>query len=122
MRAAAAVLTSVASRRNGKTVALLGDMLELGSSSADLHFAVGKYFAEAGIDRLVSFGERAEKIADGFASVKGDDLVCRFPDRSDATAPARALADILEAGDTLILKASRLIAAERVAAELKNLL
>ena len=122
MRAAAAVLTSVASRRNGKTVALLGDMLELGSSSADLHFAVGKYFAETGIDRLVSFGERAEKIADGFASVKGEELVCRFPDRSDATAPARALADILEAGDTLILKASRLIAAERVAAELKNLL
>ena len=122
MRAAAAVLTSVATHRNGKTVALLGDMLELGASSAELHFAVGKHFADAGVDRLVSFGERAEKIADGFASVKGEESVCRFPDRSDATAPARALADILESGDTLILKASRLIAAERVAAELKNLL
>ena len=122
MRAAASVLTSVASHRNGKTVALLGDMLELGASSAELHYSVGKYFADAGVDRLVSFGERAEKIADGFASVKGEDCVSRFPDRSDATAPARALAEILEAGDTLILKASRLIAAERVAAELKNLL
>lgn len=122
MRAAASVLMSVASHRSGKTVALLGDMLELGSSSAELHYAVGKYFADAGVDLLVSFGERAEKIADGFASVKGEDRVSRFPDRSDAQAPARALAEILEAGDTLILKASRLIAAERVAAELKNLL
>ena len=122
MRAAASVLISVASHRNGKTVALLGDMLELGASSPELHFAAGKYFAEAGVDRLVSFGERAERIADGFASIKGEDHVFRFPDRSDATAPARTLAGILEAGDTLILKASRLIAAERVAAELKNLL
>ena len=122
MRAAASVLTSVASHRNGKTVALLGDMLELGASSAELHYAVGRHFAEAGVDRLVSFGERAERIADGFAALKGEDSVCRFPDRSDASAPARALADILGSGDTLILKASRLIAAERVAAELKNLL
>ena len=122
MRAAAAVLTSVASHRSGKAVALLGDMLELGSSSPELHFEAGKYFAEVGVDRLVTFGERAEKIADGFASVKGEGFVSRFPDRSDAAAPARALAEILEAGDTLILKASRLIAAERVAAELKNLL
>jgi UDP-N-acetylmuramoyl-tripeptide--D-alanyl-D-alanine ligase len=122
MRAAASVLTSVASHRDGKTVALLGDMLELGASSQELHFEVGRYFAESGVDRLVSFGERAEKIADGFASVKGEESVSRFPDRSDAIAPARALADILKEGDTLILKASRLIAAERVAAELKNLL
>ena len=122
MRAAAAVLTSVASHRSGKTVALLGDMLELGLSSPELHYNVGKYFAEAGIEYLVSFGERAEKIADGFASLRGEEKVRRFFDRSDAQAPARALADILEAGDTLILKASRLIAAERVVAELKNIL
>lgn len=122
MRASASVLISVASHRNGKTVALLGDMLELGTTSEKLHYEVGRYFAETGVDRLVSFGERAEKIADGFASVKGECCVSRFPDRSDASAPARKLAEILESGDTLILKASRLIAAERVAAELKNLL
>lgn len=122
MRAAAAVITTVASHRNGKKVALLGDMLELGENSPALHYAVGEYFADAEIDLLVSFGERAEKIADGFASKCGEDKVLRFPDRSDALAPAKALAAILAEGDVLILKASRMIAAERVADELKKLL
>jgi UDP-N-acetylmuramoyl-tripeptide--D-alanyl-D-alanine ligase len=122
MRAAAAVLSTVASHRNGKKVALLGDMLELGENSPALHYAVGEYFADAGIDIIVSFGERAEKIADGFASKRGEENVLRFPDRSDALSPAKALADLLSEGDVLILKASRMIAAERVAEELKKLL
>ncbi len=122
MRASAAVLTTVASHRNGKKVALLGDMLELGENSPALHYAVGEYFAQAGVDIVVSFGERAEKIADGFASKCGEEKVIRFPDRSDALSPAKALAELLSEGDVLILKASRMIAAERVADELKKLL
>ena len=122
MKAAAAVLSTVASHRNGKKVALLGDMLELGQRSPELHFAAGVAFAEAGTDMVVSFGERAEKIADGFASVCGEEKVLRFKDRSDAAAPAKALAELLKPGDTVILKASRMIAAERVAEELKKLL
>lgn len=122
MRAAASVLSTVASHRNGKKVALLGDMLELGQRSPELHYAAGIAFAEAGTDMVVSFGERAEKIADGFASVCGEDRVLRFKDRSDAAAPAKALCELLKPGDTLILKASRMIAAERVAEELKKLL
>ena len=61
-------------------------------------------------------------IGDGFAYKCGEEKVLRFSDRSDALAPAKALAEILEEGDTLILKASRMIAAERVADELKKLL
>jgi len=122
MKAAASVLSTVASHRNGRKIALLGDMLELGQKSPELHYAAGIVFAEAGTDVLVSFGERAEKIADGFASVCGEERVLRFKDRSDPTAPAEALKRILEPGDTLILKASRMIAAERVAEELKKLL
>ena len=122
MRAAAAVLSTVASHRNGKKIALLGDMLELGKNSPDLHYAVGEHFADSGVDLLVTFGERAEKIADGFASKCGEEKVLRFSDRSDAQAPAKALVQILREGDVLILKASRMIAAERVAEELKKLL
>ncbi len=122
MRAAASVLSEVASHRSGKKVAVLGDMLELGDNSPELHFRVGVDFAEAGTDVLISFGERAEKIADGFASKTCDGKVFRFADKSDACAPAKALAGILSAGDTVILKASRMIAAERVAEELKKLL
>jgi UDP-N-acetylmuramoyl-tripeptide--D-alanyl-D-alanine ligase len=105
-----------------KIAVLLGDMLELGENSPALHYAVGEYFADAGVDMIVSFGERAEKIADGFASKRGEENVLRFSDRSDALAPAKALAELLSEGDVLILKASRMIAAERVAEELKKLL
>ncbi len=122
MRAAASVLSTVASHRSGKKIALLGDMLELGDNSPELHYNTGRYFAESGTDLLFTFGERAEKIADGFASLKGEAKVFRFKSRSDALAPAKALAELLEPGDTLILKASRMIAAERVAEELKKLL
>jgi UDP-N-acetylmuramoyl-tripeptide--D-alanyl-D-alanine ligase len=121
MKAAASVLATVALHRNGKKIALLGDMLELGESSPELHFAAGVAFAEANADMVLSFGERAERIADGFASIKGEENVIRFPDRSDAKAPAKALFEIMRPGDTLILKASRLIAAERVAEELKKM-
>ena len=122
MKAAAAVLSTVASHRSGKKIALLGDMLELGKNSPALHYAVGEYFADAGVDLLVTFGERAEMIGDGFAYKCGEEKVLLFSDRSNALAPAKALAEILEEGDTLILKASRMIAAERVADELKKLL
>ncbi len=122
MRAAASVLSIVASHRNGKKIALLGDMLELGDNSPELHYNVGKYFAESGADLLFTFGERAERIADGFADIRGEAKVFRFKNRSDALTPAKALAELLQSGDTLILKASRMIAAERVADELKKLL
>ncbi len=122
MRAAAAVLSTVASHRNGRTVAVLGDMLELGENSPELHYAVGVTFAEAGTDILLSFGERAEKIADGFASKAGEAKVLRYKNRADALTPAKALAELLEPGDTVIFKASRMIAAERIAEELKKLL
>lgn len=122
MRAASSVLMTVASHRDGKKIALLGDMLELGDSSPELHREVGRLFAAAGADMIVSFGERAEKIADGFAELKGEESVMRFPSKEDACAPARALAGVLSAGDTLIVKASRMIAAERVIEELKKIL
>lgn len=122
MRAAAAVLSTVASHRSGKKVAVLGDMLELGHNSPELHYEVGVTFADAGTDYLLSFGERAERIADGFASKAGEAKVLRFKDIRDAAMPAKALAELLAPGDTVILKASRMIAAERIAEELKKTL
>ncbi|MBO5305515.1 MAG: UDP-N-acetylmuramoyl-tripeptide--D-alanyl-D-alanine ligase, partial [Clostridia bacterium] len=48
MRAAADLLALLSQRQGGaRTVALLGDMRELGEESAQLHRSVGKYFAKA---------------------------------------------------------------------------
>lgn len=111
MRAALDVLKGLSDSRDGaRTVALLGDMLELGETSAALHRSVGEYAAKTGLSALVTFGELAENIADG----AGMPLTVRVKDKNDPEAAADALASILKKGDILLVKASRGIAAERV--------
>ena len=48
-----------ASRRGARTVAVLGEMLELGAATAADHDEVGRYAAERGIDVVVTVGEAA---------------------------------------------------------------
>ena len=111
MRAALDVLKGLSASRGGaRTVALLGDMLELGETSAVLHREVGEYAAKTGLSALVTFGELAGNIADG----AGIALTFRVKDKNDPEAAADALASVLKKGDILLVKASRGIAAERV--------
>jgi UDP-N-acetylmuramoyl-tripeptide--D-alanyl-D-alanine ligase len=67
MRNALAVLSAVGAGR--KTVAVLGDMLELGGYTEAGHRAVGEKATELKIDRLVTVGEKAALI--GQAAVEG---------------------------------------------------
>ncbi len=111
MRAALDVLKGLSESHGGaRTAALLGDMLELGETSAMLHREVGEYAAKAGLSVLVTFGELAENIADG-ANIP---LTVRIKDKNDPVSAADALASILKKGDIFLVKASRGIAAERV--------
>ena len=48
-----------------KTVAVLGDMLELGPAAREAHLSIGRYAAECGIGCLVTVGELAHIIAGG---------------------------------------------------------
>ena len=119
MRAAADVLCDP-SAVCGKRIALLGDMYELGKDSGDYHFKVGRYFAMAGTDVLITFGPSAGYIANGASTVMDGANIYRFPDISDAQAPADALAGIMKPGDRVIVKASRRLMAERVIEILKK--
>lgn len=49
-------------------IAVLGDMLELGEFSDELHFNVGKCVYENKIDLLITVGSNSKKIADGACS------------------------------------------------------
>lgn len=133
MRAACDVLTATASRIGGRRIALLGDMLELGDESPVLHRITGEYFANSGVDKLFTFGEKAEGIADGAESVFGEDSedsedskdrIIRQPDLSDDGAKelAHLIAKELRQGDVLLVKASRAVAAERVINHLRDIL
>ena len=53
--------------RKGRIIAILGDMLELGEASADLHYAVGKKAAQLGINRLYLYGPNSSHTSRGAA-------------------------------------------------------
>jgi UDP-N-acetylmuramoyl-tripeptide--D-alanyl-D-alanine ligase len=123
MRAASEVLSTLASEKGGKKIALLGDMLELGEFSSDLHYSVGEHFGAMGV-RLFTFGESAERIADGAAKRLNSDMITRSRNTTDEDAArvAALIAKEASAGDCILIKASRRIAAERVSAALTDIL
>jgi UDP-N-acetylmuramoyl-tripeptide--D-alanyl-D-alanine ligase len=105
-----AALDDLAASANGRRVAVLGDMLELGPDEARFHAEIGAHAREAGVDLLVTVGPRAAHMADGYGAVVA------LP---DAEAAAQAVPDLLQPGDTVLLKASRGVGLEVVARALE---
>ncbi|MCE5204326.1 MAG: UDP-N-acetylmuramoyl-tripeptide--D-alanyl-D-alanine ligase [Coriobacteriales bacterium] len=110
MRAALAALTDVPA--SGRRIAVLGDMAELGSLSELAHFKLGEEAARSRVDVLVTVGERARRIAEGaLAAGMMEDRVrpCASPEEA-----SEVLDDVLEGGDVVLVKASRVMGLERV--------
>jgi UDP-N-acetylmuramoyl-tripeptide--D-alanyl-D-alanine ligase len=106
MRAALAHLVERAG--SGRSVAVLGDMAELGPDAPTFHREVGAVAAELGIDELVAVGELARGYVDG-----ADGVASRWV----ATVPEgiAVVNEVVRPGDTVLLKASRAIGLEAVA-------
>jgi UDP-N-acetylmuramoyl-tripeptide--D-alanyl-D-alanine ligase len=113
MTAALDTLAAIGRRGQRRTVAVLGEMLELGESSAEDHAEVGEYAARLGIDVLVTVGDVAEEIAAGARRTPG------WGGQAVPTAGREQVADWLRhnvvARDVVLVKASRGAALEHVA-------
>lgn len=94
----------------GRRVAALGEMGELGQESLVGHERVGKAVAEHGFDVLIAIGERAYPIA---RSAVAAGLTESRTVKSNAEA-ADVLSKILEPGDLLLLKGSRSAAIDQI--------
>ena len=94
----------------GRRFAVLGTMLELGERSLELHRQVAERAVQLGLDGLVLVdgGAEGKVMAEVASSLPKLQLVAR---PEDAAAP---LAAWLDAGDVLLLKASRGVALERL--------
>ncbi len=114
MRAALKTLAEIGRGRPGaRTVAVLGEMRELGASATEEHDAVGRLAVRLDIHQLVVVGEAARPIHLGAClegSWGGESV---FVDDNDAA--LTWLRGHLVAGDVVLLKASRAAALERVA-------
>ncbi len=114
--AAALKALAAAGRGGGRTVAVLGEMAELGEAAAGEHDRLGRLAARLGIDRLVGVGELGEVL------VRAARMEGMWPEEAtavaDADAAVAAVSAALAPGDVVLVKASRVVALERVAERL----
>ena len=82
----------------GRHVALLGDMLEMGETSVELHREVGRYAREKGVDAVYTTGRFSAYLAEA-----AGDIARHFESREALIA---ALPELLQKGDAVLVKAS----------------
>ncbi|MGY4683299.1 UDP-N-acetylmuramoyl-tripeptide--D-alanyl-D-alanine ligase [Micromonospora aurantiaca (nom. illeg.)] len=99
-------LRALASMRgDGRTVAVLGYMAELGDFELQGHQQVGRLAAELGVDRLLVVGEPAAPIHEGATAVGnwgGESVLL-----TDQAAAVEVLRSELRPGDVVLVKGSR---------------
>jgi UDP-N-acetylmuramoyl-tripeptide--D-alanyl-D-alanine ligase len=88
-----------------RRIAVLGEMLELGRSSVELHRQVGRYAAEHGVDLLIGVRGDARAMVDA-----AGDSARFFEDAAEAGMAARRYA---HPGDAVLFKGSRGVRVER---------
>jgi UDP-N-acetylmuramoyl-tripeptide--D-alanyl-D-alanine ligase len=112
MRAALDELAATAERQHAqRRVAVLGDMLELGSQEQEFHAAMGECAQRAGVDLLVTVGPRAAAMAERFGAEVHSVL--------DAGQATELVPGLLKPGDVLLVKASRGVGLELVCQALR---
>jgi UDP-N-acetylmuramoyl-tripeptide--D-alanyl-D-alanine ligase len=99
----------------GRRVAVLGDMAELGPASEAAHVEIGRRAAELKIGQLFTVGANSA----GTARAARDAGLTRVIEFVDVEAAVRAVKNFLKPGDVVLLKASRSSRLERIAETLK---
>jgi UDP-N-acetylmuramoyl-tripeptide--D-alanyl-D-alanine ligase len=91
---------------DGRKVAILGDMAELGPTAPEYHRAVGELVRSLGIDEVLSVGELARDYGGEHAA--------------DATEAAQKVTELVRPGDIVLVKGSRAVGLEVVAEALSG--
>jgi UDP-N-acetylmuramoyl-tripeptide--D-alanyl-D-alanine ligase len=117
VRAALDHLVRLATERNGRAVAVLGDMLELGPEEERFHEQIGAHAAQAGVSALWGVGPLSEATVRGFRSwwtQNGVDGQGWSAEHLGSCEDAGSLVAGLRAGDVVLVKASRSVRLENV--------
>jgi UDP-N-acetylmuramoyl-tripeptide--D-alanyl-D-alanine ligase len=110
MKAAIQLLAEMSEGK--RSIAVLGDMLELGARSKQLHREVGAFLAAREIGHLLACGVLGRELAEGARGAgMPTDKITEFP---DTAAAGSALTSMVRQGDVLLVKASRGMRMEQV--------
>lgn len=95
--------------KKGRAIAVLGDMLELGSYAEEAHRKLGRWMSELPLDVFIAVGPIMAAAADEFSAASEQSFSV------DSAADARKiLLDICREGDTILVKGSRGMEMEKV--------
>ena len=97
--------------KNKKMNVLLGDILEAGEFSEDIHFQIGKMCAKEGVRQVYAYGKYAENITKGFGGGH------QFFNKDEI---ANEIINNLNETDALLVKASRNMHFEKIIDEMKE--
>jgi UDP-N-acetylmuramoyl-tripeptide--D-alanyl-D-alanine ligase len=109
----AALKTLAAYGNEGRTLAVLGDMKELGEQAVRLHHEIGREAAMLGIDQLVFIGDFRKSFADGYLDGRGDSS--RLILAADREQAWHEIEDGLGGYGTILVKGSRAMRMEIIA-------
>lgn len=101
----------------GRKIAVLGDMLELGTYSEEGHRAVGKRVAEVGIDLLITIGPKSLLLSKSALSAGlPEENIFEFDQVEESL---EFIKDKIRPGDLVLIKASRGMRLDKIIQELK---
>lgn len=107
-----AAALKVLSRYDGRKVAILGDIACLGQYSYSAHKNIGAEILKNEIDILITIGQQARLIGEGaFENGMDSGKIYSFNDAEEAI---NKLSSLIKFGDTILVKASRVMKLERV--------
>ena len=104
-------MLDVLERAHTRKIAILGDMGELGTEARRLHASVGEHLRGLHIDVAVTIGPLSKAIHDAALKAAPDCRCLHFEDKETFLKKA---GEILQRGDTILLKASHSMEFERI--------
>jgi UDP-N-acetylmuramoyl-tripeptide--D-alanyl-D-alanine ligase len=114
MTAALASLSKRQPRGQGRRIAVLGEMLELGPDSAAMHGALAEPVVQAGVSRVIAVGRLMQSLLDALPkSVTGQSA-------RSADSALEILIDELHDGDVVLIKGSNASGVHKIVSSLRE--
>ena len=108
------------SMADSRTVAILGDMFELGSNERILHEEVGTYAAYRNIDTIICVGNLSKDMYEGAKSLDGTKSKVYY--YADKDLLMEHLGELVRKGDSVLVKASHGMHFEELLDKISNVI
>ncbi len=107
-----ALETVVEAKGKGRVIAVLGDMLELGSFTEEAHEQIGEKVSELSIDFLLALGEEAPIVVE--SAVRHGFPMERTKIAGSHSEAISLLRKMIQSGDWILVKGSRRMTMEKI--------